>query len=318
MRRDARRRGRASRVAGSWAAVRNQVVMSEKSTIGFVGLGIMGLPMARNLLAAGYAVCALNRSPGPTATAVSHGATTARSAAALAAGSDVVITMLPDTPDVESVVLGADGVAAGLRPGSVFIDMSTIDPAMSRRCAAQLHAAGIEALDAPVSGGEKGAIEGTLSIMVGGAQAAFDRVLPILEVLGKNVTLIGEAGAGQIAKACNQLIVAVTIEAVAEALALASASGVDAAKVRGALLGGFAQSKILEVHGQRMLDAAYAPGFKAKLHKKDMGIVIAAETAAHLHLPAAELLRERMGELAARTPDADHSALRTLIATPGP
>lgn len=291
--------------------------MSEKLSIGFIGLGIMGLPMARNILAAGYPVCVLNRSPGPTAAAISHGATAAPSAAALAVVCDVVITMLPDTPDVESVVLGADGVAAGIRPGSIFVDMSTIDPAMSRRIAAQLNAAGTETLDAPVSGGEKGAIEGTLSIMVGGTQAAFDRVLPIFKVLGKNVTLIGDAGAGQIAKACNQLIVAVTIEAVAEALALASALGVDAAKVRSALLGGFAQSKILEVHGQRMLDAAYAPGFKAKLHKKDMGIVIAAETAAHLHLPAAELLRERMSELAARSPDADHSALRTLIVAPG-
>jgi 2-hydroxy-3-oxopropionate reductase len=291
--------------------------MSAKPSIGFIGLGIMGLPMAKNLLDAGYAFCALNRSPGRTATLTAAGATTAASPAAVAARSDVVITMLPDTPDVESVALGTDGVAAGIRAGSAFIDMSTIDPAMSRRVAAKLRPGGVEALDAPVSGGEKGAIEATLSIMVGGDEATFDRVLPILQALGKNITRVGDAGAGQIAKACNQLIVAVTIEAVAEALALASASGVDPAKVRTALLGGFAQSRILEVHGERMLNEAYAPGFKAKLHKKDLEIVIAAEKDAHLTLPAAELLRDRMTELAARSPEADHSALRTLLAPVG-
>lgn len=287
--------------------------MSAKPSIGFIGLGIMGLPMAQNLLRAGYAVCAFNRSPGPVATLTAQGATTAASPAALASLCNVVITMLPDTPDVESVVLGSDGVAAGLRSGTVLVDMSTIDPAMSRRVAAELAGRGITALDAPVSGGQKGAIEATLSIMIGGDEAAFERVLPIMGVLGKNITRVGDAGAGQIAKACNQLVVAVTIEAVAEALALASASGVDPAKVRSALLGGFAQSRILEVHGERMLNEAYTPGFKAKLHKKDLEIVIAAEQSAHLHLPAAELLRERMTELAARSPEADHSALRTLL-----
>jgi 2-hydroxy-3-oxopropionate reductase len=211
------------------------------------------------------------------------------------------------------VVLGADGVGAGIRPGSTFIDMSTIDPALSRSIATNLRARDVEALDAPVSGGEKGAIEATLSIMIGGDEAAFDRVLPVFQAMGKNITRVGEAGAGQIAKACNQLIVAVTIEAVAEALALASASGVDPAKVRSALLGGFAQSRILEVHGERMLNEAYTPGFKAKLHKKDLEIVMAAERDAHLHLPAAELLRDRMTELAARNPETDHSALRTLL-----
>jgi len=287
--------------------------MTERPAIGFIGLGIMGLPMASNLLAGGYRVCGLNRSPARTALLVERGATTAASATELAAVSDVVITMLPDTPDVETVVFGSGGVAAGIRPGSAFVDMSTIDPAMSRGIAARLRGAGVAVLDAPVSGGEKGAIEGTLSIMVGGDEAAFERVAPIFAVLGKNITRIGDAGAGQIAKACNQLVAAVTLEAVAEALALASASGVDPHKVRSALLGGFAQSRILEVHGQRMLDAAYTPGFKARLHKKDLDIVIAAEQAAGLHLPAAELLHERMGMLAARLPEADHSALRTLL-----
>jgi 2-hydroxy-3-oxopropionate reductase len=287
--------------------------MSAKPAIGFIGLGIMGLPMARNLLQAGYPVCALNRSLARTAMLTAQGATTAANPAAVAAQCEVVITMLPDTPDVEAVVLGADGVAAGIRSASVFIDMSTIDPAMSRRVAKELLARGVAALDAPVSGGEKGAVEATLSIMVGGDEAAFERLLPLLQSMGKNITHVGDAGAGQIAKACNQLIVAVTIEAVAEALALASASGVDAAKVRAALLGGFAQSRILEVHGERMLNEAYAPGFKAKLHKKDLEIVIAAEKNAHLTLPAAELLRERMTELAARSPELDHSALRSLL-----
>jgi 2-hydroxy-3-oxopropionate reductase len=273
----------------------------------------MGLPMARNLLKAGYAVCALNRSPGKVQTLVSEGATTAATAAAVAASCDVVILMLPDTPDVESVVFGKDGVAAGIRSGAALIDMSTIDPAMSRRVAKELSAKGAGVLDAPVSGGEKGAIEATLSIMIGGDQATFDRVLPILQALGKNITRVGEAGAGQVTKACNQLIVAVTIEAVAEALALAKASGVDPALVRSALLGGFAQSKILEVHGERMLNENFTPGFKAKLHKKDLEIVIAAEKAANLTLPAAELMRERMGELAAKNPDIDHSGLRTLL-----
>jgi 2-hydroxy-3-oxopropionate reductase len=286
---------------------------AQRPSIGFIGLGIMGLPMARNLLKAGYAVCALNRSPEKVKTLVSEGATTAATPGAVAAACDVTILMLPDTPDVESVVFGKDGVATGIRSGAALIDMSTIDPAMSRRVAKELSAKGAGVLDAPVSGGEKGAIEATLSIMIGGDQATFDRVLPILQALGKNITRVGEAGAGQVTKACNQLIVAVTIEAVAEALALAKASGVDPALVRSALLGGFAQSKILEVHGERMLNENFTPGFKAKLHKKDLEIVIAAEKAANLTLPAAELMRERMGQLAAKNPDIDHSGLRTLL-----
>jgi 2-hydroxy-3-oxopropionate reductase len=288
-------------------------VSATRPSIGFIGLGIMGLPMARNLLKAGYSVCALNRSPEKVQTLVAEGATTAANPAAVAAASDVVILMLPDTPDVETVVFGKDGVAGGIRSGSALVDMSTIDPAMSRRVARELSAKGVGVLDAPVSGGEKGAIEATLSIMIGGDQATFDRMLPILQALGKNITRVGEAGAGQITKACNQLVVAVTIEAVAEALALAEASGVDPALVRSALLGGFAQSKILEVHGERMLNKAFTPGFKARLHKKDLEIVMSAERDAKLKLPAAELLRDRMAQLAEKNPDIDHSGLRTLL-----
>jgi 2-hydroxy-3-oxopropionate reductase len=287
--------------------------MSNRPSIGFIGLGIMGLPMARNLLKAGYPVCVYNRTPEKTQTLVAEGATTASTVADVARGADVVITMLPDTPDVESVVLGPGGVSEGIKSGAAFIDMSTIDPAMSRRVATELGKKGVGALDAPVSGGEKGAIEATLSIMIGGDQATFDRVLPILQAMGKNINLVGDAGAGQLTKACNQLIVAINIEGVAEALALAKASGVDPAKVRAALMGGFASSRILEVHGERMLNENFQPGFKAKLHKKDLEIVIAAEKSAGLHLPAAELMRERMTELAAKNPEIDHSGLRTLL-----
>ncbi|MFN2459775.1 MAG: NAD(P)-dependent oxidoreductase [Candidatus Velthaea sp.] len=286
---------------------------TDRPSIGFIGLGIMGLPMARNLLRAGHSVTALNRSRGPVDTLAAEGAVAGDTPAHVAARSDVVILMLPDTPDVESVVFGENGVASGIRPGAALIDMSTIDPAMSRRVARELGRKNVGVLDAPVSGGEKGALEATLSIMAGGDQATFERVLPILQTLGKNITRVGDAGAGQITKACNQLIVAVTIEAVAEALALAQASGVDPALVRSALLGGFAQSRILEVHGQRMIDQNYTPGFKARLHKKDLEIVIAAERDAKLKLPAAELLRERMSQLAAKNGEIDHSGLRTLL-----
>jgi len=288
-------------------------VSAQRPTIGFIGLGIMGLPMARNLLKAGYSVCALNRSPEKVRTLVAEGATTAANPGAVAKASEVLILMLPDTPDVENVVFGKDGVAGGIAKGSALIDMSTIDPAMSRRVAREIGAKGVGVLDAPVSGGEKGPTEATLSTLIGRDQATFDRVLPILQALGKHLTRVGEAGAGQITKACNQLIVAVTIEAVAEALALAEASGVDPALVRSALLGGFAQSKILEVHGERMLNKNFTPGFKARLHKKDLEIVISAERDARLTLPASELMRERMSQLAAQNPEIDHSGLRTLL-----
>jgi 2-hydroxy-3-oxopropionate reductase len=197
--------------------------------------------------------------------------------------------------------------------------MSTIAPATTQRVAQALAAKGAAALDAPVSGGEKGAIDATLSIMIGGDAAAFERAKPIFEVLGKNIVHVGELGAGQVTKACNQIVVGVTIEAVAEALALAEASGVDPAKVRAALLGGFAQSKILEVHGQRMIDRTFAPGFKAKLHRKDMNIAANAGDERGLDLGAAKLVRERFDALIERGDgEQDHSALRTLYETPAP
>ncbi|HZO92746.1 MAG TPA: 2-hydroxy-3-oxopropionate reductase [Candidatus Baltobacteraceae bacterium] len=287
--------------------------MSTLPTIGFIGLGIMGKPMAKNLLAAGYPVIALNRSRGPVDELVAAGAQAGESPNDVAARSDVVITMLPDSPDVESVALGEGGIAAGIRDGALWIDMSTIAPATTKRVAAELAKRGVASLDAPVSGGEKGAIDGALSIMVGGSDADFERAKPIFEKLGKNIVHVGELGAGQVTKACNQIVVGVTIEAVAEALALAEAEGVDPAKVRAALLGGFAQSKILEVHGQRMIDRAFNPGFKSRLHRKDMNIAVGAGEANGMELAAAKLVRERFDMLIERGDgERDHSALRTL------
>ncbi len=283
--------------------------------VGFIGLGIMGAPMARHLLAAGFTLTVHSRSPGPVDALVEAGAGRATSPAELARASDVVVTMLPDTPDVEHVMLGHDGVAAGVAAGSLVIDMSTIDPAPTRSIAEQLTARDVEMLDAPVSGGERGAIDGTLSIMVGGSDEAFARAMPILLAMGKNIVHVGPSGAGQITKACNQLVVAATIEAVAEALVLAERSGVDAAKVREALLGGFAGSKILEVHGQRMLDRAFEPGFRARLHRKDARIVLDAAQASGSSIPAFRVVAAQLDRLVdqAERGDLDHSALFTLL-----
>ncbi|HMD02712.1 MAG TPA: NAD(P)-dependent oxidoreductase, partial [Candidatus Baltobacteraceae bacterium] len=245
---------------------------------------------------------------------VAEGAERGGSPREIAARSQVAITMLPDSPDVEAVVLGADGVAQGLAAGSLYIDMSTISPATARKVAAALRARGVDALDAPVSGGEQGAKGATLSIMVGGSDAAFARAQPIFAALGQNIVHVGPSGAGQVTKACNQIVVGVTLEAVAEALALAEASGVDPAKVRAALLGGFAQSKVLEVHGQRMIDRSFNPGFKVKLHRKDMNIAANAGDERALDLAAAKLVRERFDALIERGDgERDHSALRTLF-----
>ncbi len=282
--------------------------------IGFIGLGVMGKPMARNLRAAGLDLVVHSRSPGPVDELVAEGAERVSDPSELAAGVDVVITMLPDTPDVDLVLFGERGVADGIRPGSLVIDMSTIRPTEASRFAGRLAAADVAMLDAPVSGGERGAIDGTLSIMVGGRDDAFRRALPILEVLGENVTHVGGSGAGQVAKACNQLIVGATIQAVGEALVLAAKAGVDPATVREALLGGFAGSKILEVHGQRMLRGDFTPGFRSALHLKDAGIV--AETAEELGSPTPSfaVAAAALGTLVATgRGDLDHAALVTLL-----
>ena len=288
--------------------------MAELEHVGFIGLGIMGRPMSLNLLRAGYPMTVHSRSPAPVDELVEAGATRASSPREVAEASDVIITMLPDTPDVEHVLFGDDGVRKGLRGGALVIDMSTIDPLATRRMANRVAKAGGAMLDAPVSGGERGAIDGTLSIMVGGAAEAFARALSLFQSMGKNIVRVGESGAGQIAKACNQLVVGGTIEAVAEALTLASAAGVDAARVREALLGGFAGSKILEVHGQRMLDEAFTPGFRARLHLKDARIV--SHTAKQLGVPTpgfAPVEEELQRLVDEGKGDLDHSALITLL-----
>lgn len=248
--------------------------------LGFIGLGIMGKPMVRNLLKAGYAVTVFNRSQAAIDELAQAGANPATSLQQVAEQSDIVITCLPDSPDVEAVV---QGLLKGLRSGMLFIDMSTIAAATSKKIHAELQSLGIQALDAPVSGGDIGAQQGTLSIMVGGEASAFDRALPVLQAMGKNIVHVGDSGAGQITKACNQIVVAMTVQAVAEALTLAKKSGVDPAKVRDALLGGFAQSRVLEVHGKRILENSFQPGFKLDLHRKDMNIVL--QTGRELGVP---------------------------------
>lgn len=254
--------------------------------VGFIGLGLMGRPMALNLLKAGHRVRVWARRAASRAPLVAAGAMECASAAEVAAGAQVVVSCVADAPDVAQVALGPEGVAEGAGPGLIFVDMSTIAPAAAQDIAARLAEKGIPMLDAPVSGGEVGAIAGTLTIMVGGSQAAFDRVLPVLQAMGKTVTRVGEAGAGQVAKACNQILTGVGVAAVAEALNFARQSGVDPAKVREALLGGFAYSRILENHGQRMLDRNFKPGFKAWMHQKDMRIVLEEAHRLGLALPS--------------------------------
>lgn len=282
--------------------------------IGFIGLGIMGKPMARNLIKEGYSLVVHNRSLGPVEVLASEGATPASSPKEVAEHSDLVITMLPDSPDVDQVVTGPAGVVEGVRPGMLFVDMSTIAPATTREIYKILKDKGVESLDAPVSGGEVGAKEGTLSIMVGGTEGAFKRALPVFQVVGQNVVHIGGPGAGQITKACNQIVVALTIQAVGEAMTLAKKAGVDPAKVREALLGGFAQSRILDVHGKRVLDRNFQPGFKLKLHRKDLGIAL--QTARELSLPlftTAQVAQSMDALLAMDKGELDHSALILLL-----
>ena len=284
-----------------------------RAVVGFIGLGIMGRPMATNLLKAGFKLRVYNRSRAPVEQLVALGAAAASSPVEAARGADVVITMLPDSPDVQQVVAGPSGVEKGLRAGGVVIDMGTTSPMVARELAERLKSRGIHMLDAPVSGGEKGAIEGSLSIMVGGEPAVFEACRPIFEALGRNIVYIGPNGAGQVAKACNQIVVGVTIQAISEALTLAQRAGLDPARVRQALLGGSAYSRVLEAHGQRMLEDNFQPGFKARLHRKDLAIALAAGRAFSVPLLATALVHELLTALEARGQgDWDHSALVTL------
>jgi 2-hydroxy-3-oxopropionate reductase len=255
-------------------------------TIGFIGLGLMGKPMARNLLKKGHSVVVHSRSRGPVDEVVNDGATAAGSPAEVARKAAVIITMLPDGPDVEKVLEGPDGVFGAMATGTVIVDSSTIAPAIARRLAARAKELGASLLDAPVSGGEIGAIDGTLTFMVGGEAAALETVREVLGAMGKpeRIVHVGESGAGQICKVCNQIVLGGTMSVVAEAIALARKAGVDPMQVRAALMGGFAQSRVLEVHGERMIKGNWKPGFKTKLFKKDFGI--AMHTLAEQGVPA--------------------------------
>jgi 2-hydroxy-3-oxopropionate reductase len=243
--------------------------------IGFIGLGIMGKPMALNLIKAGYSVSVLSTSK-TAETLIEAGASSQESITSLAENSEVIITMLPDSPDVEKVVLGENGVLAGIKEGSLFIDMSSILAGTAIKIFQAMQEKGVEALDAPVSGGQVGAESASLSIMVGGNENAFNEAMPLFQAMGKNIVLIGEAGAGQTTKICNQMIVGMTIQAVGEAFTLASKAGVNLEKMREVLLGGFAQSRILDLHGKRIIERNFKPGFKIKLHNKDMNLALEA------------------------------------------
>ncbi len=283
--------------------------------VGFIGPGIMGGPMAHHLIKGGHKLHVYARRPEAMASLLAAGATGCATPAEVAKQADVIFTIVSDTPDVEEVIFGANGIAGSARVGAVIVDMSTISPNATKQFAERLAKLGIEMLDAPVSGGETGAINGTLSIMAGGKADVFERVRPLFECMGKNIVHIGDNGAGQVAKACNQIVVAVTIEAVAEALTFARKNGADPAKVRAALMGGFAGSKIMEVHGQRMLDNDFKPGFKVGLHQKDMRIVMETAHQLGVALPAAALVTQHLNALMG-TGDAelDSAAIVKVIA----
>ena len=288
--------------------------MPDQPAVGFIGLGIMGGPMALNLLRAGYPLVVHNRTRAKEEPLVSEGAAAAASPREVAAASDVVITMLPDSPDVEAVYLGHDGVIAGAREGQLLIDMSSIAPAVARSVSSAARDLGADALDAPVSGGDVGAREGTLSIMVGGPEDAFERARPLFEVLGKTIVRLGEAGAGQTAKACNQILVAVTIEAVSEALVLASKAGVDPERLLDVLSGGLAGNKVMEVRRRNFLEHDFTPGFKLELHHKDLGIALRTGRELDVFLPTTAIVDQMLSALlAAGDGGLDHSALLKVI-----
>ncbi len=278
--------------------------------IAFIGLGIMGRPMAGHLQAAGHELFLVRHVAPLPEELLAAGAVECANGAEAASRSEVVITMVPDTPDVAEVLFGDEGVAAGLKAGTDVIDMSSISPIETKRFAERIAGNGCAYLDAPVSGGEVGAKSASLTIMVGGKAEAFERVRPLFDLMGANVTLVGEVGAGQTCKVANQIIVALTIEAVGEALLFASKAGVDPARVREALMGGFAGSRILEVHGARMIERTFEPGFRIALHQKDLGLALEGGRALGLSLPNAATAQELLNACAAQGwSDLDHSAL---------
>jgi 2-hydroxy-3-oxopropionate reductase len=277
--------------------------------VGFIGLGIMGKPMVANLIKGGHTLFLASRSGVPQELTAA-GAKACASAKEVAQKADVIITMVPDTPDVEKVLFGKDGVAEGLSAGKIVIDMSSISPIETKAFAERIKKAGADYVDAPVSGGEVGAKNAALTIMVGASEAAFARVKPLFELMGKNITLVGDVGAGQICKVCNQIIVALNIEAVAEALLLASKAGVDPGKVRTALMGGFASSRVLEVHGERMVKRTFDPGFRIELHQKDLNLALSSARALKMSLPNTATAQELFSACQAQGGGKwDHSAM---------
>lgn len=279
------------------------------SKLGFVGLGIMGAPMALNLIKAGHEVFLFSRSSVPS-NLVEAGGKACKSGKEVAQRADIIFTMVPDTPHVESALFDAEGVAAGLSDGKIVVDMSSISPIETKAFAARINQIGCQYLDAPVSGGEIGAKNGTLSIMVGGAEDTFEQVKPFFALMGANITLVGGNGDGQTAKVANQIIVALTIEAVGEALVFASRAGADPARVRQALMGGFASSKILEVHGERMIKRTFDPGFRIELHQKDLNLALSAGKALGVALPNTATCQELFNMCAAHGGSGwDHSGM---------
>jgi 2-hydroxy-3-oxopropionate reductase len=283
------------------------------SNIGFIGLGIMGRPMAGHLIAGGHTLFVHNRSK-PSQELLDQGATACANARAVAEKSDIIILMLPDTPDVEAVLFGKDGVAEGLSAGKIVVDMSSISPMATKEFAAKINALGCDYLDAPVSGGDVGAKAASLTIMIGGPEAAFAKVKPIFELMGKNITLVGGTGDGQTTKVANQIIVALTIEAVGEALLFASKAGADPARVRQALMGGFANSRILEVHGERMIKRNFNPGFRIELHQKDLNLALQSARTMGISLPNTATAQELFNAASAAGGKAwDHSGMVRVL-----
>jgi 2-hydroxy-3-oxopropionate reductase len=283
--------------------------MSNQLKLGFIGLGIMGGPMAGHLVNSGHQVFINTRSKLPEALA-SSSAVQCSSPQEVASKADIIFTMVPDTPDVEKVLFGDKGIASGLSKGKIVVDMSSISPIATKEFAKKVNALGCDYLDAPVSGGELGAKNATLSIMVGGDEKIFEKVKPVFELMGKNINLVGGNGDGQTAKVANQIIVALNIEAVAEALLFAAKAGADPAKVRQALMGGFASSKILEVHGERMVKRTFDPGFRIELHQKDLNLALASARALGVSLPNTATAQELFNSCSAHGGKAwDHSAM---------
>lgn len=281
--------------------------------VGFIGLGIMGAPMAGHLQAAGHELY-LHDVKAPPATLTEGGAVVCASGSEVAKSADIIITMVPDTPHVEAVLFGENGVADGLSSGKIVVDMSSISPIATKDFAKRINDLGCEYLDAPVSGGEVGAKAGSLTIMIGGTEKAFNTVKPLFELMGKNITLVGGNGDGQTTKVANQIIVALNIQAVSEALLFASKAGADPAKVREALMGGFASSKILEVHGERMVKRTFNPGFRIELHQKDLNLALQGAKALGVSLPNTAAAQELMNACAANGMSGlDHSALCRAI-----